>query len=367
MPRLLVLGAVSAFASLAHAQPFQLIVTVSPPGSNGNPANWQPTLRIGVNGSGGGTFALGSIPNGEVFDPAGIAFRSAADLFVGNRHGNILGQGSISRFSLSPDGATATYVQNITAPGMIGVHELAYDANRDDLYAACAYDGIYRFHFDANGQPQFVQHIAPGRPFRGVVAHPNGQFLYATAASNRLYTFQITGANTTTELQSFVVPGSSNLHFFCISPDARHVYLGDINTSTVYRFRIGSEGGLTLDQTISSPAAIDLAFSPDYTEMYVGNHFQGGISRYRTTDQTSWTPAGSITTPSMGGFGTFTAPGCIADFNFDGFIDFFDYDAYVLCFEGGACPPGRDPDFNGDGFVDLFDYDSFVTLFEEGC
>ena len=54
-----------------------------------------------------------------------------------------------------------------------------------------------------------------------------------------------------------------------------------------------------------------------------------------------------------------------ADFNGDGFVDFFDYDDYVACFEG-TCPPGLDADFNGDGFVDFFDYDDFVFAFE-GC
>jgi hypothetical protein len=58
---------------------------------------------------------------------------------------------------------------------------------------------------------------------------------------------------------------------------------------------------------------------------------------------------------------------CSADFNGDGFLDFFDYDDYVACFEGSGCPPGRDADFNGDGFVDFFDYDEFVFNFETGC
>jgi hypothetical protein len=58
---------------------------------------------------------------------------------------------------------------------------------------------------------------------------------------------------------------------------------------------------------------------------------------------------------------------CGADFNGDGFVDFFDYDAFVACFEGSACPPDRDADFNRDGFVDFFDYDAFVELFETGC
>jgi hypothetical protein len=58
---------------------------------------------------------------------------------------------------------------------------------------------------------------------------------------------------------------------------------------------------------------------------------------------------------------------CPADFNEDGFLDFFDYDDYVTCYEGGPCPVGKDADFNGDGFVDFFDYDDFVAAFERGC
>ncbi len=60
-------------------------------------------------------------------------------------------------------------------------------------------------------------------------------------------------------------------------------------------------------------------------------------------------------------------PPCPADFNGDGFVDFFDFDDYVACFEGIACPPGKTADFNNDGFVDFFDYDDFVAAFETGC
>ena len=60
-------------------------------------------------------------------------------------------------------------------------------------------------------------------------------------------------------------------------------------------------------------------------------------------------------------------PSCPPDFNGDGFLDFFDYDDYVNCFETGTCPPGKSADFNGDDFVDFFDYDDFVEAFENGC
>ena len=60
-------------------------------------------------------------------------------------------------------------------------------------------------------------------------------------------------------------------------------------------------------------------------------------------------------------------PICPADFNGDGFADFFDFSDFVTCFEGGACPPGTSADFNGDGFPDFFDFSDFVTAFEAGC
>ena len=58
---------------------------------------------------------------------------------------------------------------------------------------------------------------------------------------------------------------------------------------------------------------------------------------------------------------------CPADFNGDGFVDGFDYDDFVACFEGDPCVPGGTADFNADGFVDGFDYDDFVAAFEGSC
>lgn len=60
-------------------------------------------------------------------------------------------------------------------------------------------------------------------------------------------------------------------------------------------------------------------------------------------------------------------PVCGADFNLDGFLDFFDYADYVRCYEGDGCPRGRDADHNLDNFTDFFDYTAFVEDFERGC
>ncbi len=62
-----------------------------------------------------------------------------------------------------------------------------------------------------------------------------------------------------------------------------------------------------------------------------------------------------------------TPPTCPADFNSDGFVDFFDFDDFVACFEGAPCPPDSSADFNNDGFIDFFDFDDFVAAFETGC
>jgi len=54
---------------------------------------------------------------------------------------------------------------------------------------------------------------------------------------------------------------------------------------------------------------------------------------------------------------------CPADFNADGFLDFTDFDEFVVSFEAGE----SQSDFNGDGFLDFTDFDAFVTAFEAGC
>jgi hypothetical protein len=70
---------------------------------------------------------------------------------------------------------------------------------------------------------------------------------------------------------------------------------------------------------------------------------------------------------AVGGFHLNVRFDCPADFNEDGFLDFFDYDDFVTCYEGAGCPAARTADMNADDFVDFFDYDAFVQLFETGC
>jgi hypothetical protein len=59
-----------------------------------------------------------------------------------------------------------------------------------------------------------------------------------------------------------------------------------------------------------------------------------------------------------------TVPGaCLADFNNDSVVDFFDYLDFVQAFSADDISA----DFNADGIVDFFDYLDFVQAFSSGC
>jgi 6-phosphogluconolactonase (cycloisomerase 2 family) len=373
--------ALSLTASLAVAQgePFELIVTVSPPGNNTNPASWQPVKRFGFVDSGAAPTPLLDIPTSEVFDPAGCVFRTATDLFVGNRHGNVGGQGSISRFTLSNGGVNATFVQNFTAPGLVGVHELAISPTTGELFAATVFDGVFRFAFDGGGQPVYNGRFANGVGTRGVLVHPNGRYIYTTTFSNVIRVYRIEDDNSVTTLAPIPVPGASNLHYFCLGPSGGELYVGDINANQVFRYDILPGGTLVAKPSIPSGSPIDMAFSADGQEMLVGNHSQGGISRFTYNAGTdSWTQSGTIATPSMGGFATYVRPPCgNTDLGkagglpgADGELDNNDFVAFITYFfnndpHADFGSAGGEP--GSDGLYDNNDFIVYINEYFFGC
>ncbi len=96
---------------------------------------------------------------------------------------------------------------------------------------------------------------------------------------------------------------------------------------------------------------------PSKFRMFVGGQGNGNVV---AMDNVSFTPGDSLCVTDM-------AAKCPADFNNDTSVDFFDYDDFVVCFEGGVCPPCATADFNNDTAVDFFDYDDFVVAFETPC
>jgi hypothetical protein len=108
--------------------------------------------------------------------------------------------------------------------------------------------------------------------------------------------------------------------------------------------------------------------TPAYQWRKDGINIQGATSASYTINPVTAGAAGVYSVVVSNGCnsvtsGNATVSVCGADFNCDGFVDFFDYTDFVDAFQGGG--PGGD--YNGDGFIDFFDYTDFVDAFQAGC
>ena len=93
-------------------------------------------------------------------------------------------------------------------------------------------------------------------------------------------------------------------------------------------------------------------------------HVPAGATRLYLGLSDGFLPCVGAYSDNSGGFqASLLITACAADFNVDSFLDFSDFDDFVVAFEVG------DPssDFNDDGFLDFSDFDNFVTAFESGC
>ncbi|QOJ00085.1 MAG: S8 family serine peptidase [Phycisphaeraceae bacterium] len=179
---------------------------------------------------------------------------------------------------------------------------------------------------------------------------------------------------------------------------ARNNQPGALSTGGVVtlRFRVRSAAH-PVKATLAfhdAPASLPTSFAPVNNldlwaadgagNVYWGNDFSGGVSRaggapdaINSVEQVlvaaphegAW--AVRVLAPAVNigsqGYGLVISgdvePLCDADFNGDGFVDFFDADAFADAFDLGQ-PLA---DFNADGFIDFFDYDAFFGAFEAGC
>ena len=357
-------------SAAALAQPFQIVTTIAPPFAVPKP-QWRDVLRFSLPDSGGVLTSLANIPNGSVSDPIGVAFRTPTDLFIGNRHGNGVEPGSISRFQLTDAGATATFVNSYTQPGLVGVHEICFNPVTRELFAAGVFDGIWRWTVDSSGIVSPNGAFARGRPWRGVCIEATGTYLYATAFSSTVFRFRINGDGSMTELPAQNLLGASNLHFFSLAPTQGEIYVSDINAGKVFRLGVNPDGSLTQLQTITSANAIDCAFSPDGQEMFVAKHISGGIDRFNYVDATdSWSYSSTVATDSLGSFATYVPAICPEDLTGEGFVDDSDFQVFVQAYNildcaDGAMALGCPADFNLDGLVDDLDFQLFVIAYNE--
>jgi hypothetical protein len=262
----------------------------------------------------------------------------------------------------SPDGFNAAIYVLDAIPGGHAIRK--YDlATGAFLYASPRMDGF----------------LTQNSPLVG----PDGTIYINRVQNNALvdffYAFRDTG--TAIEQKWSVESGYTYAAEFAATSDAVFVYARDNSIR-----KLSAVDGSELANTGPLPvphSAIRMAVDPSGL-LYVSNgeFAQGRFTCFNADLSERWSLSVqniNIGSPAIGTDGTLVIAGvgtnlrairsvpCLADFNADGFVDFFDYNTFVECFEGVACPPGRSADFNGDGFVDFFDYDAYVGSFEIGC
>ena len=201
------------------------------------------------------------------------------------------------------------------------------------------------------------------------------------AASSTLYQNGGYDGNGTIEVDTF------SMNFSCGGgPDSS----GDVSAANYmqYTFTVSGNQAYTLSASLGTGplvyASLEIS-GPSFYERYESNagdqniDIQGETGTFTPGEYTiTMQASGEVSFTGPGGNGSgaggnppalmlVVAPACRADFNDDGFLDFFDFNDFVTCFEGGDCPPGKTADYNGDGFPDFFDFNDFVNDFEAGC
>lgn len=287
--RSLISAGIIAVAAGVGAAPFQILATVTPPGSVG-PSEWKGVNRWQLPGNGGSFNPVSGLAAGDLSDPSSLAFRSPTELLVGNRHGNVAAS-SISRFAYNPGADSFFLTGTITGNGLFGVHQIAFGST-GELFAANVNNGISRFTFDGGGNAVANGAILPGNSTRGVAVSADGQWLFGTRANSVGFSYNL---GTNTMGPDWAVPGASVLHYMERAPNG-DLYVTDVGANAVFKVAFDASGNLTSSANVASVTrAISMTFSPDGQEMFVAGHETGLISRF-TDSGGAWTAAGTFDT-----------------------------------------------------------------------
>jgi hypothetical protein len=250
-------------------------------------------------------------------------------------------QGSTSTPANNPPVANAGTDQNLRDPEGDGLQSVTLNGSGSS---------------DSDGTIVSYDWTIAGNPIASGVS-PN---LVLNAGVNTI-TLTVTDDDGATASDTVVVTITSNIAPTAVAGDDQTVV--DADNSGAESIALSAAGSSDSDGTIVSyswkEGATEIATGANPTvNLAVGEH---------TIELTVTDNEGRVGTDLVS-ITVEPPPSCPADFDGDGFVDFFDFDLFVSCFEDAqACPPGKSADFDSDGFVDFFDFDAFVTAFEAGC
>ncbi|MBN1816955.1 MAG: hypothetical protein JW828_06315 [Sedimentisphaerales bacterium] len=243
---------------------------------------------------------LTPIPGDLLYDPAGLALRSPDEVFVANRAAHT-GNSSISRFALY--GSELDFIGTFTGNGVTDCHQLCFDPVSGELFQTNWTTGILsRFVFDGENNPlaNGILQMPDNDKQLGVVVRPADRQLFVSDYQKvRRFSHNLDGSYTF--IEDFAQDGGALYHFMKIRDDI--LYLTDFNHGVVLRFTFDDFGAPIYKDSVAAEGAVDMDFSPDGQEMYVTDHRNGGIMRYRYDGETdTWIRHGDkIPTPMLGG------------------------------------------------------------------
>ena len=283
---------------------FLLAAAEAPPGWN--PAYNGSVLLFDLKGT-GPLDSLPSIPGRPATvlnDPVSAAFSEFTELFVGNRHGNVGGIGSIARFRID---AAGNYVPNgvIVGNGLDAVHGLAFSSSGELFAANFRGDTVSRFTFDGSGAaiPNGTIAMDDGNYLLGLAFSPAGELFANDYSGIRRFVFD--SAGNALPNGSFTVP-AVNPGFIEFSPSGE-LFVASHDDNSILRFLFDELGEPVSNGTISVRGPFDFAFSPA-GELFVSSHGFlpgdvrfGQISRFLFDAGGSAVPNGTFATDSLGG------------------------------------------------------------------
>jgi hypothetical protein len=287
------------FGSPLSAEPFQIIAAETPMGSGSN----QGVRRYIVRETFGPAEQLTPIPGSLLYDPAGLALRNPAELFVANRAAHT-GRSSIARFSLF--GSNFAYIDSFNGNGVTDCHQLNFDPVSGELFQTNWSSGILsRFLFDASGNPVPNGTILmpdSGKQL-GVVIRPADRQLVVSDYT-KVRRFMPNPDGSYTYLGAFAENAGALYHFMKFKDDL--LYLTNFQQGTILRFSFDAEGNPVQKDSIvmgGNAGPVDMDFSPDGREMFVTDHRNGGIMRFKYDSVAeTWIRYGDkIPTPMLGG------------------------------------------------------------------
>ena len=294
---LLLFVCVLSASTVVFGQSQWLVAPATIPGWN--PANTADILRYQFKKTGPLT-SMSAIPWTATNDPNYAAFSANGELFVSNRHGNVLnGVGSISRFTFDAKGnfTSKPAVQGNSLEAPVG---LAF-VPTGELFAANFRNGlISRFLFAAGGNA-----IANGTIFTGeflnigLAFSPSGE-LFSTHDSSIIRRWTFDNSGNAISNGTIIVPGATRLHGIAVDSDGE-LFVADLGTDRVFRFVLSSNGTATPNGQINITGGPNgVAFSPE-GELFVTSHFTGTISRFLFN--ASGTAVSNGTVPTSGTLG----------------------------------------------------------------